>query len=119
VDVGSATNGTISGLVELVTYFFAVTAYDASSLESDFSNELSFTVPGEFSTMQIHAVTGGQFVLPVTGPVGHTYDIEATEDFTAWTVIATVTVGASGWVNFIDTNAVSFPKCFYRTHHKP
>lgn len=119
LDVGSATNGSIFGLVELVTYFFAVTAYDALGLESDFSNELSFTVPGGRSTMQIHAVTGGQFVLPVSGPAGHRYDIEATEDFTAWTVIGTVTLGASGSVDFTDTNAASFPKRFYRTHHKP
>jgi hypothetical protein len=119
VDVGNATSGTIFGLVERVTYFFAVCAYDANGLESDFSNELSFTVPGGDSTLQIHAVTGGQFVLPVTGPAGHTYDIEATEHFTAWTVIGTVTLGPSGSTDFTDTNAASFPKRFYRSHQKP
>ena len=119
LDVGNATNGIISGLVDGATYFFAVTAYDASGLESDFSNELSFTVPGAFSTLQIHAVTGGQFVVPVNGPAGHTYDVEATEDFTAWTVIGTVTLGISGSADFADTNAASFPKRFYRTQEKP
>jgi hypothetical protein len=46
--------------------------------------------------------------------MGHTYDIKATEDFTAWTVIGTVTLGASGSLDFTDTNAASFPKRFYR-----
>lgn len=69
--------------------------------------------------MQVHAVTGGQFALPVTGPAGHTHDIEATEDVTASPVIPTVTVGASGWVSFTDIRAVSFPKRFYRTHQTP
>jgi hypothetical protein len=51
----------------------------------------------------------------VTGTVGHTYDILATQDFKAWTVIGTVTVGASGTINFTDTNAPSFSRRFYRT----
>ena len=56
-----------------------------------------------------------QFILTVTGPVGHTYDIQATQDFITWTVIGTVTVGASGSLNFTDTNAASFSRRFYRT----
>ena len=45
-NVGNATNTTVSGLQEGGTYFFAVTAYDNSGLESDPSNEVSYTVPG-------------------------------------------------------------------------
>jgi hypothetical protein len=56
-----------------------------------------------------------QFVLTVNGPVGHTYKIQATQDFKTWTVIGTVTVGASGSLNFTDTNAASFSRRFYRT----
>ena len=51
----------------------------------------------------------------MTGPIGHTYDILATQDFVTWTVIGTVTVGASGSLDFTDTNAASFSKRFYRT----
>lgn len=119
VDAGNATTGNISNLVEGTTYFFAVTAYDASGLESDFSNEISFTVPEALPTLEIHGVTGGQFVFSVTGPVGTTYDIEATEKFTNWIMIGTVTLGAGGSVDFTDTNAANFPKRFYRTHQKP
>src|SRR5437588_11967925 len=45
VNVGNATNATVSGLIEGTTYYFAVTAYDTYGLESDYSNEMSYTVP--------------------------------------------------------------------------
>src|ERR1022692_2237899 len=45
VDVGDVTNTTISGLVEGTTYYFAVTAYNILGMESDFSAEVSYTVP--------------------------------------------------------------------------
>ena len=45
VDAGNSTNATISGLNEGGTYFFTVTAYDSSGMESDFSNEINYTIP--------------------------------------------------------------------------
>ena len=45
VDVGNATNATISGLVAGVTYYFTTTALDVSGAESGFSNEVSYKVP--------------------------------------------------------------------------
>jgi len=47
-NVGNVTNCTIPLPMEnvgYVTYFFAATAYDGSGLESDFSNEVSYTPP--------------------------------------------------------------------------
>ena len=217
VVLGNVTTNTVTDLVGGVTYFFAVTAHDANEVESEFSNEISYTVPmnadlptivltspldgvidpapatfsltagvtanghtiarvqfyngttllGEVTsapysliwtnvsagsydltaqlvydsgstlastsasvtvtptltptvtTVQIHAAPDGLFILTVTGQVGYTYDLEATEDFTAWTMIATVTLGASGSLDFTDTNAASFPRRFYRTQQKP
>lgn len=43
LDVGNATNTSVSDLVAGVTYYFAVTAYNAANLESDFSNEVVYT----------------------------------------------------------------------------
>lgn len=43
-DVGPATQATIGGLYSTITYFFAVTAYNDFG-ESDFSSELSVTIP--------------------------------------------------------------------------
>jgi len=58
----------------------------------------------------------GVFGFVMNGSAGHTYDIQATQDFKTWTVIGTVTVGDSGWINFTDTNAASFSRRFYRSH---
>jgi len=65
--------------------------------------------------VQLRVTPTRQFILTVTGQIGHTYDIQATQDFKTWTVIGTVTVGASGSLNFTDTNAASFSRRFYRT----
>jgi len=43
-DVGPATGTTVTGLVNTVTYYFAVTAYNVAG-ESDFSTEVSTTIP--------------------------------------------------------------------------
>ena len=45
IAVGNATTRTITSLASGATYFFAVTAYDTNGLESDFSSEISYTVP--------------------------------------------------------------------------
>jgi hypothetical protein len=45
ISVGTNTVATISNLVEGVTYYFAATTYDINGLESDFSDEISYTVP--------------------------------------------------------------------------
>lgn len=45
VDAGMVTSQEISGLIEGVTYYFAVTAYNAGGLESYFSEEVSFFEP--------------------------------------------------------------------------
>ena len=45
VVVGNVTTNAVPGLTSGVTYFFAVTAYNAIGLESLFSNEVGYTVP--------------------------------------------------------------------------
>ncbi len=115
VAVGNATTNAVQGLTSGVTYFFAVTAYNASGLESSFSNETSYTAPTGLPTVQFRVAINRQAVLTVKGLSGHTYEIQATPDLKTWTAIGTATLGASGSVDFADTNAASFPKRFYRT----
>jgi hypothetical protein len=117
---GNATNATISGLIPGTTYYFAATTYNSSGVQSPFSNEASYSVPTNAVPtpspgVQLRVTPTRQFILTVTGPVGHTYDIQASQDLKTWTVIGTVTVGASGSVDFTDTNAASFSRRFYRT----
>ena len=113
VVVGNVTSNTVSGLASGVTYFVSISAYTASGLESAFSNEISY-VPG-LPTVRMGLTATRQAVLTVKGLIGHTYEIQVTQDFTTWTVIGTVTLGASGSVNFTDPTAASLAKRFYRT----
>jgi len=119
VNAGNVTNTIVSGLVAGVTYYFAATAYDSTGAQSDYSNEAICTVPTTVTTtpaqVQIRSAPAGQFILTVSGPVGKTYNILATQDLMAWAVIGTATTGASGSLDFTDTNAANFPTRFYRT----
>lgn len=45
LDVGNTTTTTAGPLADATTYFFAVTAYNSSGLESDYSNEVEYTTP--------------------------------------------------------------------------
>jgi hypothetical protein len=111
---GTATNAIISGLIPGVTYYFAATAYSSSGLESPLSGRVLYTMP-ILPGIQLSVTATRQFILTMASPVGHAYDIQATQDFITWTVIGTVTVGTNGILYFTDTNAANFSKRFYRT----
>jgi hypothetical protein len=115
--VGNVATYTVPGLASGVTYFFAATAYDANGVESPFSNETSY-LPG-VPRVAIRVATNRQAVLTVKGLIGQKYDILATQTFTNWTLLGSVTLGASGVTNFTDTNAANFTRRFYRTQQKP
>jgi hypothetical protein len=117
VMVGNVTTNTVSGLASGVTYYFAVTAYDTNGEQSAFSSEIDY-MPG-VPTVGVSGASAGQFVLTVSGLIGGTYEIEATQDFMTWTIISTVTVGSGGSLDFTDTNAAGFPQRFYRTQQTP
>jgi hypothetical protein len=45
ISTANTTNTVVSGLTQGVTYYFVVTAYDSSGLESPFSNQASYAIP--------------------------------------------------------------------------
>ena len=53
VDVGSANTATVANLVAGTTYYFAVTEYDASGVESPTSGEVSFAVAAAVPTVSL------------------------------------------------------------------
>jgi len=114
--VGNLTSNTVPGLTVGGAYFFAVVAFNASGLESVFSNEIGYTVPNGIPTVKISMAANRQVNLTLTGLSGHTYEVQASQNFTTWAVLGTVTLGMSGTIQFADTTAASFPRRFYRTH---
>jgi hypothetical protein len=58
IDVGNLTNYTVNNLTDGSTYYFAVTAYDTSGLESSFSSEVSKNFPAAPVTYTITATAG-------------------------------------------------------------
>ena len=117
-DVGNVTVLTIPGLEGGVTYYFVVSAYDATGLESDFSNEVAYTPAvnsaPQASSLQLRVTSAGQMILTLAGLSGRTYDLLASPDLKDWTAIARVTVGTGGALDFTDPEAAKYPARFYR-----
>jgi hypothetical protein len=89
IDVGNATNATVSGLVGGVTYFFAATAYDTNGQESVFSDEVSYTVPRLINSLPTYTCGSNRTV-----EVGTAWDFDtpiATGTNATVTVVGTVT----------------------------
>jgi Fibronectin type III domain len=117
VVTGNVTNNTVGGLTGGVTYFIAVAAYTASGVLSDPSNEISYMPALPAAPVSVASTRRG--VVVVSGVSGKQYDILATQNLTTWTLIGTVTLGASGTVNFTDPNTANFSRRFYRIQQKP
>jgi regulation of enolase protein 1 (concanavalin A-like superfamily) len=75
IAAGNATTATASSLVSGASYFFAVTAVGTNGLESDYSSEISYTVP---------LPTNSPPAIALTAPLnGATYTAPATINLTA------------------------------------
>lgn len=113
LDVGDTTIATVPDLAAGATYFFAVTAYDGIGLESPFSGEISYTVPGG-AMLAAQALSTGQMVITGLGLVGYVYDIQASGDLRNWNRIASVTMDAKGTCQFTIPNIASSAVRWYR-----
>ena len=120
IDVGSNLQITVSGLISGATYYFAVTAYDGTGLESAFSGQISYTVPASspgpspIASLMILKNDLDQAILSGSGPIGYVFDVCATMDLSSWLVIGTVTVDATGLFQFTDQLSGEIPWRFYR-----
>lgn len=105
-DVGNITSETISNLQAGTIYYFAATAYDVQGNESSYSNEVSYTVPGNCTysispTSKTFTQTGGKEAVTVT-----------TQSTCNWTALSgaswmTLTSGSSGTGNGTVSYSVS------------
>ena len=113
LDLGNSTTVTVSNLVGGVTYYFAVTAYDDTGLESPLSAPISYAVPLPRPTLGLN-VAANQPVLTCSAPAGYIFNVQASTDLTNWTVIGTATATAVGSVQFADPAGTTNNACFYR-----
>ena len=108
INVGNVTTKTVTGLVGGATYFFAVTAYNTNGQESDFSGELSYTVPLPTNTPPTIALTapvdGASFAAPVS------ISLAATVTANGHTIIK-VQFSEFHYINGILVNAALVAEC--------
>jgi hypothetical protein len=115
LSVGNTNRATVTGLVAGVRYYFAATALSSSGLESPFSTEVSQLVPSPTQPTLTARITPQKYaLLSVTGPAGYTYEVQASQTFSKWLVLGTITLSPTGSAQFTDTNAPAYPARFYR-----
>ena len=115
VNVGNVTTATISGLAPNTPYFFSATSYDASGVESGFSNEAIRTIlPPKVPTLTPAAHAAGQFAFNVSG-ITNQCVVQASTNMVNWVSIQTNTAPFM----FVDSNAGQFKQRFYRTVYLP
>ncbi len=77
VAVGVVTNGSITGLAAGSQYFFAATAVNGAGLESPFSNEVSYQVPGTAASASVAVVSSSANPSAPGSPVTFTAAVSA------------------------------------------
>jgi len=113
MNLNNVTNATVPGLIVGVTYYFAVTSVDTNAEESAYSNETNYRNAFQAAQLQIQ-IRGGNFEIMGQGQIGRSYEIQASGDFLTWTNLGSVTADGYSSFSFADTNAMNFPRRFYR-----
>jgi hypothetical protein len=112
INVGNSTNTVVDGLVEGQTYYFAVTAYTFDALESDFSAETVYLVPGVVTLAKGDTPDAPMEVrFPVTP--GHWYELQQSSDLVNWFAVWQTTGVSNVWVGYDAPINTSGPQ-FYR-----
>jgi len=102
-DVGNKTTCTVSNLEDGKAYYFAVTAYDASGNESNYSGEVVFNSPPSCTysispSSQSFSSSGGTGAVSVTAQAGCTWTATANQ---SWLLITSNSGGSgNGTVNY-------------------
>ena len=102
VDVGNVTSSTVSNLSDGTTYYFAVTAYDASGIGSGYSNEVSKTTPAgqQYSVLIAKSGTGSGTVTSSAGGINCGSSCTATYNSGSVVTLTATPAGGStftGW----------------------
>lgn len=115
--LGNVTNGIVSGLSIGSTYFFAATAYTSDNLESDFSNEISYKVPGVLPPV-LQSAKGTNLFATITG-AGEPetlYAFDRSTDLKSWQAWQLVTSDSRGTFSILE---LPLETAFYRASRFP
>ena len=94
--------GTITGLVETTTYYFAVAPLTDTGQEGLLSNEQSYTVPVLDLAVQGTVLPDGTNAFDITGPANNTYAVVGSPDGLEWTVLGIGTIGPDGTLEILE-----------------
>jgi len=112
VDIGNSTHAMITGLLEGQPYFFAVTAYTVDGLESDYSEEIVYLVPG-LLTITPGATPNSPMQIRFPAALGHWYELQLSTDLISWLTIWQVeNVSSNNWVEYEPPINTSQPQFF-------
>jgi hypothetical protein len=113
-DLGTNTEITLTGLSAGHTNYFAVTAYNAAKVESPYSAEVAYIVPG-LARLIPPAKKGTPVGISFPVAPGHTYSVQASTNLKTWTTIYTTPVATNNsWATCEDPQTGFFSRRFYR-----
>jgi len=104
-----------TGLEEGQQYFFAVRSFNSALIQSDYSEELTYT-PGQTLLVQQAANAESTTEIRFQGARGKTYELLASDNLRDWvSIYYSDPLSASGWVTVVE-NATLKPAAvrFYR-----
>ena len=114
VDAGANLSPTLTNLQAGLTYYFAVTAYDAQLVESVPSGEITYLVPG-ILLLSAGANPGDPLVIKFPVALSHWYELQASVDLLVWATIWQMTnVVTNDWVQYTDAQSPLFASRNYR-----
>ena len=116
-DVGNRSTATVSNLVSGRTYYFAVTAYDLTGIESVYSSEVSFLVPSNSPApvnLSLSFTPARNATLSGRAAPGSAYDVLVSSNLTTWVSIAHLVTGTNGLLQFAEPIARAVGARYYR-----
>ncbi len=117
IDVAGELTAQIGGLVVGKTYYFVVTAYNGSGVESARSNEVQFTPLFRFLRSALTVQSDGKLQVRVSAPMGVAVVLQMSTNLLNWKSIATNAVTSSdGFVTLNDSSPVKSPVHLYRAY---
>jgi Fibronectin type III domain len=123
IQLGNVTSHILANLVAKIPYYAFVTAYNTTGLESEPSNQVSFTLPEEnlppgalwLDARNSKMEANGLFTLHVRGSDPRSIVVvQASTDLIGWQSIGMFALGAEGKVWFVDYLSPNYSRRFYR-----